>query len=226
MYLQRRNGVYWFRKATPLDLVNIMGQADVRCSLRTTRRDVAKRRVGQLLVALEQVYEVLRSEEPLEPAKVLLGSFAQDFVQRGAGTPEGIEIASLQLKRAIDTLGAPALPFLNDQDATWVSVDEIEPLLAREQPRTDANVAATELLRLAIRIRRERSWSRVERSKALVALCQKVAAAKEKAPFDTPAGLQALRAIIREEVSRAGLGTTIHQVPQFDAASLRETHHR
>jgi integrase len=71
-------------------------------------------------------------------------------------------------------------------------------------------------------MRRERSWSRVERSKALIALCQKVAAANENAPFDTPAGLQAIRAIIREEVSRAGLGMTIHQVPQVDAASLRE----
>jgi len=96
MYLQRRNGVYWFRKVTPLDLVNSMGQTDVRCSLRTTRRDVAKRRAGQLLVALEHVYEVLRSEEPLGPAKILLGNFAQDFVEHGAGTPEGI--------------GAPRLP--------------------------------------------------------------------------------------------------------------------
>jgi len=133
-----------------------------------------------LLVALENVYAVLRSEEPLEPAKLLLGSFVQDFVQHGAGTPEGIELASLQLKRAIDTLGAPALPFLNDQDATWVSVDEIEPLLAREQPRAEPNAAAADLLKLAIRMRREGSWSRAERSKALVALCQKVATANER----------------------------------------------
>jgi hypothetical protein len=39
-----------------------------------------------------------------------------------------------------------------------------------------------------------------------------------------PRGLQAFRAIIREEVSQVGLGTTIHQTqtPQFDAVSLRE----
>jgi hypothetical protein len=132
MYLQRRNGVYWFRKATPLDLVDVIGRTDLRCSLRTTRRDVAKRRAGQLLVALEHIYEVLRSEEPLEPAKILLGNFAQDFRNNGAGTPAGFEIASLQLKLAIDTLGAPALPFLNNRDATWVSIDDVEPLLARE----------------------------------------------------------------------------------------------
>jgi hypothetical protein len=62
----------------------------------------------------------------------------------------------------------------------------------------------------------------VERSKALIALCQKVAAANENAPLDTPRGLQAIRAIIREEVSRAGLGMTINQTPRFDAGSLRE----
>jgi integrase len=222
MYLQRRNGVYWFRKATPLDLVNIIGKTDVRCSLRTTRREVAKRRAGQLLVALEHVYEVLRSEEPLEPAKVLLGNFAQDFANNGAGTQEGFEVASLQLNRATKTLGAPALPFLENQDATWVNVDDVEPLLARETPRTDANAAAAELLRLAIRMRRERSWSRAERSKALIALCQKVAAANENMPIDTPRGLQAIRAIIREEVSRAGLRITIDQTQHLDASSFRE----
>lgn len=51
MYLQRRNGHYWFRKATPLDLLRIVGQAEIRCSLRTNRRDVANRRATQLLVA-------------------------------------------------------------------------------------------------------------------------------------------------------------------------------
>ena len=71
-----------------------------------------------------------------------------------------------------------------------------------------------------------RSWSRVERSKALIALCQKVAAANENAPIATPRGQQALRAIMRVEVSRAGLGTTINQTPQFDAAALAENCHR
>jgi hypothetical protein len=51
MYVVRRNGIYWFLKAHPLDLAEIIGQAEVRCSLNTNRRDVAKRRAGQLLVA-------------------------------------------------------------------------------------------------------------------------------------------------------------------------------
>jgi hypothetical protein len=173
VYLQRRHGHHWFRKATPLDLIHVLGQAEVRCSLRTDRRDVAKRRARALLVALDNVYAVLGSEEPLEPAKILLGNFAQDFVKHVAGTPEGIQVAYLQLQRATDIVGAPALPPDNQHDRAWVNVDDVEPLLAREQPRTDANAAATELLRLAIRMRRERSRSRVERSKALIVLCQK-----------------------------------------------------
>lgn len=81
MYLQRRNGHYWFRKATPLDLLRILGQAEIRCSLRTTRREIAKRRVGQLLVALENVYAVLRSKHPIEPVRALVADLAQDALK-------------------------------------------------------------------------------------------------------------------------------------------------
>jgi hypothetical protein len=222
MYLQRRNGRYWFRKATPLDLVEVLGQAEVRCSLRTNRRDVAKRRAGALLVALENVYAVLRSEEPLEPAQALLSRFLQDVSENASGTPESTSMTAMRLQEAASSLGLPAPPLSNGDSETWVSVDDVVPLLATEQPRAEANVAATELLKLAIRMRREKGWSRAQRAKALVALCQKVTLANQNAALDTPHGLQALRAIIREEVSRAGLGTTINQTPQFDAAALRE----
>ena len=104
MYHQRRCDHYWLRKATPLDLIHVLGQAEVRCSLRTDRRDVAKRRARALLVALDNVYAVLGSEEPQEPAKILLGNFAQDFVKQAAGTPEGIQVAHLQLQRELPTL--------------------------------------------------------------------------------------------------------------------------
>ena len=109
MYHQRRCDHYWLRKATPLDLIHVLGQAEVRCSLRTNRRDIAQRRARALLVVFDNVYAVLRSEETLEPAKILLGNFAQDFVKHAAGTPEGIQVAYLQLQRATDIVGAPAL---------------------------------------------------------------------------------------------------------------------
>src|ERR1035437_7553476 len=104
MYLQRRHGRYWFRKATPLDLVEVLGQAEVRCSLRTNRRDVAKRRAGALLVALENVYAVLRSEEPLEPAQALLSRFLQDVSENASGKPESTSMTALRLQEAASSL--------------------------------------------------------------------------------------------------------------------------
>jgi hypothetical protein len=106
------------------------------------RAGVAKRRAGQLLVALEHVYEVLRSEEPLEPAKILLGNFVQDFREQWSRHTGSLPNAPLQLQRATDILRAPALPFRDKEDATWVRVDDVEPLLARERPRAEANAAA------------------------------------------------------------------------------------
>lgn len=220
MYLQRRNGVYWFRKAVPLHLVPVLGQAEIRVSLRTHRRDEAKRKASVMQVALETVYAVLRQDNPLEPAKALLGSFLQDFSARTSGQSVGYDSALDSLQHVADSLAIPAR--LAPSGATLIDIDHIDPLLLREQPRGDANSTAVELLQLAIQIRREHGWSKTSRLKALMALCQKVAAAGDAISLDTPSCLQAIRTIIREEVDRAGLGTTIHQIPSFDAASFKE----
>jgi hypothetical protein len=123
MYLQRRHGRYWFRKATPLDLVEVLGQAEVRYSLRTNRRDVAQRRAGALLVALEIVYAVLRSDEPLAPAQALLNRFLQDVSENASGTPESMSMAAVRLQEAASSLGPPAPPLSNGEEETWVSVE-------------------------------------------------------------------------------------------------------
>lgn len=78
MYLIRRGNLWWFRKACPVDLAPVLGR-EVRCSLHTEQHTVARRRAWALLVALEEVYAVLRSEHPLEPARSLLGAFLDDF---------------------------------------------------------------------------------------------------------------------------------------------------
>lgn len=220
MYLQRRNGIYWFRKAVPVNLVAVLGQAEIRVSLRTHRRDEAKRKASVMHVALETVYAVLRQDNPLGPAKALLGSFLQDFSAHTIAIGDADYITHHNLQHVADTLGVPAR--LAPSGETLVDVDHIDPLLAREQPRGEANSTAVELLQLAMRIRRERGWSRTSRLNALMMLCQKVAAASDSVPLDTPHGLQAIRTIIREEVDRAGIGTTIHQAPSFDAASLKK----
>ncbi|QDM32861.1 site-specific integrase [Tardiphaga sp. vice352] len=192
-----------------------MGHTDVRGSLRTARREVAKRRVGPLLVALEQVYELLRSEAPLEPAKRLMADFAQDFALRGAGSTDGLQIAAMQLRKAINALGSPALPRNPESAQTLIHIDELAPLLAREQPRGDANVWAADLLRLAIRARCPNGWTRPGRGAALIELCEKIADSSEVAPPD-------IREIIREELARAGWGDRLQQTPQLDAEHLKD----
>ena len=221
MYLWRRGNHFWFRKACPVDLVTILG-TEIRCSLHTEQRDLARRRAWALLVALEEVYEVLRSERPLEPARALLGAFVDDFRQNSAGTREGHFRASLGLQKATITLGVPALPLPPGDGQTLVSVDDLTPVLTNEEPRAAANAVATDLLRLAVAIRREKSWSRPQRAKALIALCQNLAAVSDATPLDSPGGLAAVRAMIREEVSHLGAGTTINQGAQFDADALGE----
>lgn len=221
MYLWRRGNHFWFRKAIPISLVPFLG-VELRCSLHTEQRDLARRRAWALLVAIEQVFEVLRSERPLEPARALLGAFVDDFRQNSAGTREGHFRASVGLQKAAVTLGVPALPLPSGDSQNLVAVDDIGPIFRNERPRAEANQTAAELLQLAIAIRREKSWSRPERAKALVRLCQKLVAAGEDKPLDSPEGLSAVRAIIREEISRLGAGTTITQGPEFDHEKLRE----
>src|SRR5579859_7929409 len=193
MYLLRRNGVYWFRKAVPIDLVEIIGQAEVRCSLRTNRRDMAKQRAGQVLVVLENVYAVLRSQKPLEPARQLIADFARDALENSASTI-GINPTARRLQEAVDALGAAASPAPAPSSQTLVPVDDVDVLL-REQPLGEANQVAAELLRLAALIRRSSGWAGSERASALVSLCQRLVAVSEQVPMEAPAGLQAIRVI-------------------------------
>jgi hypothetical protein len=221
MYLQRRNGHYWFRKATPLDLLQVLGQAEIRCSLRTTRRDLAKRRAGQLQVALENVFAVLRSERPLGPTKMLMAELARDALENGTSSME-INPLAWRLQKAVDALGSASWPPPAEGPQTPVAIGDIDALLQRERPRAEANRIATELLGLALRIRRGNNWVRSEPAKMLVSLCERLASLSEQEPLDTPNDLAAIRAIIREEVCRAGLGVPMAPASPVDAASLRE----
>lgn len=221
MYIFRRGDRWWFRKSCPVDLGAVFG-AEVRCSLHTSSRQEARRRATLLAVALDDVFELLRSERPLEPAQRLLGAVLDDFRQNPAGTPQGHLLAAAGLQKAASALGVPAVTLPTVDGQTLVAIDNLDPIFDRERPRAEANQIAIDLLRLAARIRQERGWSRTDRAKALVALCQKLTAASEMAGLDSPSGLAAVRAILREEISRAGFRTTINQAPQFDPEALRE----
>lgn len=199
MYLLRRNGVYWFRKAVPLDLIQIVGQSEVRFSLRTHRRDMAKRRTGQVLVALENVYAVLRSQEPLEPAKQLIAGFARDALENGAS---GTNRAAPRLHQAVAALGPAALAAPARSSQTLVPIDDIDAVL-QEQPRAEVNRVAVSLLKVAMRFRRSPD---PHRERSLASLCQRLVTISEEVAMEAPAGLEAIRAVIREEISQAQLG--------------------
>ncbi len=135
------------------------------------------------------------------------------------GDTTSVHITLHNLQRVADTLALPAR-FAPSGEA-FVDVDEIDPLLASGQPHGAANATAVELVQLALRIRRERRWSKTARLKAPTALCQKIAAADDQIQLDTPRGLQTIRAVIREEIERVGMSSILHHVP-FDAGSLKE----
>ena len=172
-------------------------------------------------VALDQVYELLRSERPLEPARRLLGAFVDDFHANGAGTTAGLLRASLGLKKAADALGVPALPPAYDEQ-TLVAIDALPPLLDSEGPRGEANRTAVDLLRLAITIRREKSWSQADRAKALVLLCQKLASASGEKSLGGAEELAVIRSMLDDLAMRLQPGTTINQAPAFDLEKLRD----
>jgi hypothetical protein len=167
-------------------------------------------------VALEQVYEVLRSENPLEPAQRLLGAFVEDIGGSGRASAFAAQRAIRSLRDASVRLGpAPASPASVPQ--TLISVDEIESLLDRHGPTAPANAAAMELLRIAIRIRRDPAKRTADRALALISLCQKVAVASAGTAMEAPSALAEIRDIVREEVSR--LDGATHQ-PRLDQAIL------
>lgn len=69
MYVVRRGDRWWFRKAVPVDLVDVLGIAEVRRSLHNGSAREARCRGLEVLVRVEDVYAVLRSQRPIRPAR-------------------------------------------------------------------------------------------------------------------------------------------------------------
>jgi hypothetical protein len=167
----------------------------------------------------------LRSERPLEPTRVLIAQFARDALENRASTI-GVNLPAQRIQQAADALGAASLPAPAEAPTTLVTIDDIDALLQQEQPHAEANRIAAELLGLAARIRREKTLARSERANMLVSLCQRLAAVSEQTPVDAPAGFEAIRAIVRDEISRAGLGTTITSSMPVGSPRFRKRHAR
>jgi len=91
MYLHRRGAHWWFRKAVPSDLTGVLGMPDVRRSLRTRNAALARRRALQVLIRIDEVYAVLRSQRPMRPARDIALAMLDDAIGSVSGRPLLVE---------------------------------------------------------------------------------------------------------------------------------------
>jgi hypothetical protein len=91
MYLHRRGAHWWFRKTVPSDLTSVLGMPDVRRSLRTRNAALARRRALQVLIRIDEVYAVLRSQRPMRPARDIALAMLDDAIGSVSGTTPLVE---------------------------------------------------------------------------------------------------------------------------------------
>lgn len=82
-FVHRRGSVFWFRKAVPAGLTDRLGRSDIRRSLRTSNKRVARQRSWTLILVIEDAFAVLRDAE-LTPCvrgafDAILGRVMNDF---------------------------------------------------------------------------------------------------------------------------------------------------
>jgi hypothetical protein len=86
-------------------------------------------RVGQLLVALENVYAVLRSKHPIEPVRALVADLAQDALKNASGVFGDMDQSARRLRQAVDALGAPTMLPSPERPDILDAIDDIGALL-------------------------------------------------------------------------------------------------
>jgi hypothetical protein len=179
--------------------VAILGP-EVRFSLHTESRAEARRRASATQVALEQVYDVLRSEAPLGPARNILGAYLDQARNRAVGIALP-PATPAELEMAVSAVGGRVEP-LDSSAGIRVPLEQVEYLLRREQPHGEVNQIAVELLSLGSQISREKCRSPAERVKNLVFLANSLAAASANFSSDRVASVEAVRTMIRDELAR------------------------
>ncbi|WP_454734186.1 DUF6538 domain-containing protein [Cupriavidus pauculus] len=76
MHITRRNGVYYFRKKIPADLVAIYGKREIIYSLRTKDRPMAARLALRAAVQLDDEFSLKRGEPvPVDVHRILTRRF-------------------------------------------------------------------------------------------------------------------------------------------------------
>ena len=157
MYLHRRGAHWWIRKAVPVDLVEVLGFAVVRRSLRTKDSALARRRALQLLIRVDDVYAVLRSKQPLRPTREFALALLDKALASNSGTQwqfnrkaELLEEAHQAISSSLNHCDAPSdlddIGIWQADATTLIPTDRALALLRREQPAGPNNAAAVELL--------------------------------------------------------------------------------
>lgn len=165
MYIYRRGDTWWFRKAVPVDLIETLGMADVRLSLRITSKSEARRQALRMAIRVQDVYDVLRAKAPQRASREIALSILRDAVGRVNGTDSSIAIQQSRLQRAGLLVNAMATPAVNRQPSgdlmfsPFEAVDEQTAihLMRREKPRRAANTRAVELVETAAAVAHSRS---------------------------------------------------------------------
>ena len=159
MYVVRRGDHWWFRKAVPVDLVDVLGIAEVRRSLRTRNAREARRRALDVLVRVEEVYAVLRSERPLRPARDVALAMLEEALKSNSGTPGTVEHRGQLLQDAAGVLretgdGDLSVGARRDRDGptSFVRADDALHLLRGEIPKGEENRIAIAILEAVARM--------------------------------------------------------------------------
>lgn len=111
--MHRRGPVFWFRKAVPADLIDRLGNSDIRRSLRTCNSRVARQRAWALVLLLEDAFAVLRDAGLTPGARdaltVVVGQLIDDFDRPGAQWSQRLRYQALLRSLVGDNTGsAPA----------------------------------------------------------------------------------------------------------------------
>ena len=166
MYVVRRGERFWFRKAVPIDLVDVLGIAEVRRSLRTSNARTARRRALEVLVKVEDVYAVLRSETPLRPARDVALRLLEEAVSTSSGSSTVDQNGRL-LRTAADLLretgdgdvSVGRRPDLSDEAVgrpgiVNLTAHEALDVMGSEAPKADQNRIAVSIVQAVARMAR------------------------------------------------------------------------
>lgn len=230
MYLHRCGAHWCFRKAVPSDLTGVFGRPDVRRSLRTRNAALARRRALQVLIRIDEVYAVLRSQRPMRPARGIALAMLHDAIASvsGATSLVGQKLAFLHDARGvIEDHVRDAEGDDRDEDSTephWVGKAEAFGILEHEKPAGRPNKAALALLKTVERVAAGHFGKQVElsmdsamdRASEFVPVPQKTASTPEKLD-PTRQMLDDVKREFVEELE-AIMGD---RIPGQDAAELR-----